>query len=80
MKARTREMLDEIDDAHDWAIGRTYSNGGTELHETDECRVCALRRHFTSDKQNGNDGEYRFSDGETKEDLSLRQAFARKCE
>lgn len=79
MKARTREMLDRIEEAHDWAGGQVYSGGGTEYHSTDTCRVCNLRWHHSSDSQHGVGDEYRFSDGETGADLSLRQAAGREC-
>lgn len=79
MKAKTQQLLDRIDEAHDWSQGQVYGGSGTRLSSTDTCRVCALRRHWSSDTQNGNDGEYRFSDGETDQDLSLRQAAQRDC-
>lgn len=80
MKEQTKELLDKVDEAHDWAEGRTYGGSGTQLSSTDTCRICGLRRHWFSDRQNGVDGEYRFSDSETGEDLTLRQAAARGCE
>lgn len=79
MKKETERILNEIDEAHDWAIGQAWGGGGTLISSTDTCRLCGLRRHYTSDHQNGNDGSYRFSDGETGEDLSLRQAYHRGC-
>jgi len=79
MKATTQKLLDAIEAAHDWAEGPVYGGAGTQLGRTDTCRVCSLRRHWSSDRQHGNVGEYRFSDGETGDDLSLRQAAARKC-
>lgn len=79
MKANTRKMLDKIDEAHDWIEGHVYSSGGTEYHSTDRCQVCGLRRHYHSDSQNGVAPNYRFSDGETGEDLTIRQALARGC-
>lgn len=79
MKAKTKEMLETIDGAHDWALGQAWSGGGTVYNSTDTCRICSMRRHFHSDSQNGVAEEYRFSDGETNEDLSLRQAVERGC-
>jgi len=79
MKASTQKLLDQIEDAHDWAEGQVMAGSGTQQGCTDHCRVCNLRRHWFSDRQNGIDREYRFSDGETDEDLSLRQAAARVC-
>lgn len=79
MKEATKQMLEEIDGAHDWLGGQVYGGSGTRLSSTDTCRVCGLRRHFFSDSQNGVGREYRFSDGETGEDLTLRQALARGC-
>lgn len=80
MKAKTNELLEQIDAAHDWTDGQVYSQGGTSMRSTDVCRICSLRRHWSSDRQNGNHGEFRFSDGETGNDLSLRQAAKRGCE
>jgi len=79
MKETTKKLLDEVSAAHDWDEGQTYSNGGTEYHSTDVCRVCGLRRHWQSDRQNGIEDRYRFSDGENGSDLSLRQAITRGC-
>ena len=79
MKDSTKKLLAQVDDAHDWQEGQCYSGGGTELHATDTCRVCGLRRHWRNDPQNDIDDEYRFSDSETGEDLTLRQAAARGC-
>ena len=79
MKAITESMLNEVNELHDWNEGQMYSGGGTRFSQTDTCRVCNLRRHYFSDSQNGVKGEYRFSDGETDRDLSLRQAVARGC-
>jgi hypothetical protein len=79
VKDTTKKMLDEINDAHDFDTGQVYSNGGTEYHSTDTCRVCGLRRHWKSDRQNGIEDQYRFSDSETGEDLTLRQAVTRGC-
>lgn len=79
MKDTTKKMLQTIDEVHDWCEGQMFSRGGTELHSTDTCRVCGLRRHFRDDDQNGVDAEYRFSDSETGADLTLRQALARGC-
>lgn len=79
MKDTTRKMLDQLDAAHDWARGQTYGGSGTRLSRTDLCRVCNLRRHWLDDSQNNIDDQTRFSDGETGEDLSLRQAMARGC-
>jgi len=79
MKATTQKLLDAIDAAHDWAEGPVYAGAGTQLSSTDTCRVCSLHRHQSSNRQTGSVAEYRFSDGETGEDLSLRQAAARKC-
>ena len=80
MKETTRALLDQIDQAHDWAEGQVWSGGGTKMSQTDTCRVCGLRRHSHTDPQNGVDEwEYRFSDGESDADLSLRQAAARTC-
>lgn len=64
-----------FDGAHDWLEGQVYGGSGTRLSSTDTCRVCGLRRHFFSDSQNGVGREYRFSDGETGEDLTLRQGL-----
>jgi hypothetical protein len=79
MKESTRKLIDQIDADHDWQNGQTYGGSGTQLSQTDTCRVCSLRRHWFSDSQNGIEDSYRWSDGETDEDLSLRQAAARGC-
>jgi hypothetical protein len=79
MKETTKQLFDKLDAAHDWNNGQVYGHGGTRYTSTDVCRVCALRRHYLSDSQNGIADTYRFSDGETGADLSLRQALARGC-
>ena len=79
MKATTQKMLDEIEEAHDWLEGQAWSGGGTEYHSTDRCQVCGLRRHYQSDSQNNVAPNYRFSDGESGDDLTIRQALARGC-
>lgn len=79
MKERTKELLDKVDEAHDWIEGQTYSGGGTEYHSTDECQVCGLRRHYQSDEQNGIEPHYRFSTA-ANGDLSLLEALNRGCE
>lgn len=78
MRESTQKLLDQIDEAHDWDDGQPYGgHGDVNVHGTDVCRVCSLRRHWTSYYRKPN--EYRFSDGETDQDLSLRQAAARQC-
>ena len=79
MKKTTKKMLEDIDAAHDWLEGPVHAGSGTRLSSTDTCRVCGLRRHFFCDRQNEIGREYRFSDSETGEDLTLRQALARGC-
>ena len=80
MKPRTKEMLNEIDEKHDWMIGNTYTDGGLAMHSTDKCRVCAMKREWRTDRQNGIEDEYTFIDGLTGKEISLGQAVARKCE
>jgi hypothetical protein len=77
MKERTRELLEKVDNEHDWIEGQVYSGGGTEYHSTDTCQVCGLRRHYQSDSQNGIEAHYRFSRGD--EDISLLDAAERGC-
>ncbi len=79
MKETTSRLLEQIDAAHDWAQGQVWGSGGTRLSSTDICQVCSMRRHWLTDPQNGVDSQYRFSSGETGEDLSLRQAIAQRC-
>ena len=79
MKVATEKLFQAIENAHDWEQGQTRSEGGTRLRRTDTCLVCSLRRHWFSDEQNGILDQTRFSDGETGEDLSLRQAVTRGC-
>lgn len=79
MKETTKKLLAQIEESHDWANGQVYGRGGTSLTSTDTCRVCSLRRHWLDDTQNGIHDSYRFSDGETNADLSLRQAVVRGC-
>ena len=50
MKESTQKLLDQIDAAHDWAEGQVYGGSGTQLSSTDHCRVCSLRRHYSSDR------------------------------
>ena len=70
-------MLEKVDKEHDWIEGQVYFGNGTEVHSTDICQVCNLRRHYQSDRQNGIEGHYRFSVGE--KDLSLKEAVERGC-
>jgi hypothetical protein len=79
MKESTQKLIDQIDAAHDWINGQVWGGGGTRYSSTDTCQVCSMRRHYFSDSQNGVPGNYRYSDGETGADLSLRQAVARGC-
>jgi hypothetical protein len=79
MKATTEVMLHDINEKHDWTLGQTRGGSGTLYTRTDTCRICSLRRHYRDDSQNGCHDEFRFSDGETDQDLSLRQAFFRGC-
>ena len=79
MESKKEDLLRQVDKAHDWTDGQVYGGSGTQLSSTDTCEICSLRRHWFSDRQNGVTGSYRFSDGETNEDLSLRQAVARGC-
>ena len=78
MKKRTQELLDKINEAHDWQEGQTHGGSGTQLSSTDRCRVCGLARRWFSDRQNGVDGEYTFADsrGNT---LTLREAADWTC-
>ena len=80
MKARTREMLNELDEKHDWMIGSPCFGIGAELYRIDKCRVCAMKRKWRTDRQNGIEDEYTFIDGLTGDEISLGQAVARKCE
>lgn len=79
MKEMTEKMLAQIDEQHDWIEGPTRGGDGTRQYRDDVCRVCSLERHYFSDRQNEVDPEYRFRDGETDQDLSLRQALTRGC-
>ena len=80
MKESTQKILDQISEAHDWQDGQVYGGSGTRLSSTDTCFVCSLRRHWLQDSQNNIGSHYRFSDGETGGDLSMRQALQRGCE
>ena len=79
MKARTKEMLKEIDKKHDWMIGNTYTDGGLAMHSTDKCRVCAMKREWRTDRQNGIEDEYTFIDGRIDVEVPLQYAVVRKC-
>jgi hypothetical protein len=79
MKDSTRKLLGLIDSKHDWKHGQSTCGTGSEIRCTDICRVCGLRRHMSAYGLS-TDTEYRFSDGETDSDLSIRQAFHRLCE
>jgi hypothetical protein len=79
MKDKTKKLIEQLEQNHDWEHGQTRGGGGTRYSSTSACRVCALRWHSFSDSQNGIENQYRFSDGETGEDLSLRQAVTRGC-
>lgn len=77
MKAETREMLAQVEKAHDWLEGEIHAGNGTETFSTDICRACSLRRHYFNDRNQG--ATFRFSDGVTKKDVSLRQAVLKGC-
>lgn len=79
MKPRTKEMLNEIDEKHDWMIGSTYSGIGGELYRTDKCRICAMKRKWRTDRQNGIEDEYTFIDGRIDVEVPLQYAVVRKC-
>lgn len=61
MHKKTKDLLDRIDKQHDWQKGQTHSSGGTRYTSTDTCRICGLERECFSDKQNGVDEEYTFT-------------------
>jgi hypothetical protein len=77
-KELTKELLEKVDEKHDWREGRVWGGNGTYLSSTDVCRICGLQRHWESDRQNGIDWEYTFSD-EQGQPLTLREAAAREC-
>ena len=62
MDTRTLELLEVIDDAHDWSEGQCYSYGGTAYNQEDRCRRCGMRRVWESDRQNGVEDETTFFD------------------
>lgn len=78
-RATTQMLLDHINDQHDWNCGQMRSGGGTKFMETDTCNICALKRHYLSDEQNGVVATYSFTDGETGLVISLREAVKRGC-
>jgi len=78
MKETTRKLLERVDEEHDWRKGGTYSNGGTELHQTDVCRVCGLQRQWETDPQHNIEDEYTFIDADGNE-TPLRWVATRKC-
>lgn len=78
MKESTRQMLNEVTEAHDWRRGQVYGGGGTKYSSTDTCRACGLQKHYFSDHQNCIDGEYTFSDADGNP-ITLRQAAQKGC-
>lgn len=62
--AQRRLVLErQVDAAHDWLEGQTYSGGGTSLSSTDRCRICGLERRWESDSQNGVPSHYLYARG-----------------
>jgi hypothetical protein len=77
-KAQEREqLLDEIDQNHDWRQGQVHSRGGTALSSVDTCRICGLERRYFSDFQNGVSREYTFQFRGNP--ISLREAHQLDC-
>ena len=78
MKASTLNLLDQLEEKHDWEQGQVYGGGGTRLSSTDTCRVCGLSRHWFSDRQNSVSDRYSFTDSNGI-NVTLRDAAVIKC-
>lgn len=76
--SRYTELLDQIDEAHDFEDGQTYGHGGTAMSSTDVCRICGLKRLYFTDSQNGVDSRWTFETHCGKE-IPLREAAELEC-
>jgi hypothetical protein len=78
MKSKTKQLLDQVFENHDWDLGTCWGGGGTRLSSTDVCRVCGLQRDWFKDSQNGVDDRYSFAspDGQP---ITLRDAAVLDC-
>jgi hypothetical protein len=79
MNQRTKELLEKIDAAHDWACGQTRGGGGDVYTTADTCRICGLERHWSSgSRQNDVPASTTFitSKGDR---ITLREAVALEC-
>jgi hypothetical protein len=79
MKTRTKELLDKVDAAHDWACGQVHGSSGDSFSSTDECRVCGLtRKWYSGSRQNDIPASYDFSTADGRE-ITLRDAAQLEC-
>ncbi len=79
MKARTKELLDKIDENHDWRRGQVYGGSGDSYNSRDECRVCGLQRHWDSgSRQNDIPSSTTFTTA-TGDSVTLRDAANLDC-
>lgn len=78
MDSRTAQLVKQIDAAHEYRDGQIWGHGGTSMATTNKCPICGLHRHWSIDRQNGNDGRVEYTD-ENGDDLTLAAALARGC-
>jgi hypothetical protein len=76
MKERTKQLLDQLEQAHDWEC-ETRGAGARLVHRS-TCRVCGFTRTRTIDPNNGNHESYTFATfhGEA---VTLAEAAAVVC-
>lgn len=80
MKQRTKELLEKIDELHDWSHGQTRGGGGDVYTSTDTCRVCGLERHWHSgSRQNSIPSSTTFFAANSDQPIPLREAAALEC-
>lgn len=76
--SRREELLNQIEENHDWLEGRVWGHGGTAYSQNDICQLCGLNRRWAKDSQNGVPSHYTFStrDGEV---LTIGEASVKEC-
>lgn len=61
MKARTKELIEKIENIHDFTDGQAWSQGGTTLTIKSCCRRCGITMRLFRDPQNDIADDYTFA-------------------
>jgi hypothetical protein len=62
MKEKTQELLDQVEEQHDWDDHGVRGGGGTYLSNIYVCRCCGLTKKWENDTQNNIEDRHTFSD------------------